>query len=335
MLVRSVKLNNKMLRVIFVLIMTVQVAFAANPLVVLPASLGSSSIHAATVDAAGNIYVTGSTIGFSSADNHFVPTPGAIQTTFNKGSVCDNQTPSPPCSDAFVAKLNATGELIYATFLGGSGVDEGFAIAVDSVGNAYVTGHTYSSDFPITANALQKTNAGPTVPPFNTSGQLPAPGGDVFVAKLNPSGTALLYSTFLGGNNHDWANSISIDAQGSVFIAGGTMSSDFPVTAGAYAQKLFPGFSSGFVSKINSAGTALVYSTYFSAEIQAMARDAVENVYLTGTVRGYSYNTFSATPGAFQNRAEGPIRRIRGKAQLRWSASLRHAAWREWQRICF
>jgi uncharacterized protein (TIGR03437 family) len=154
------------------------------------------------VDSSGNAYVTGYT---SSTD---FPTANAFQAAFGGGF-----------RDAFVAKLNATGSaLVYSTYLGGSGWDQGAGIAVDSSGNAYVTGYTNSTDFP-TANAFQAALGG---------------FGDVLVTKFNAAGSALVYSTYLGGgNSNDEGYGIAVDSSGNAYVTGRTCSTNFP-TANAF-----------------------------------------------------------------------------------------------------
>jgi hypothetical protein len=138
--------------------------------------------------------------------------------------------------------------LSYSTYLGGSSLDEANGIAVDSSGNAYVTGHTYSADFP-TANPLQPSFGGVS---------------DVFVAKLNPAGSALVYSTYLGGSNWDVGLGIAVDAAGDAYVTGYTESTDFPTAnpLQATCDGCRPGYYDAFVAKLNAAGSALVYSTY-------------------------------------------------------------------------
>src|ERR1700730_1417579 len=265
-------------------VLGVALALAASPQIAFFGSL-NAQFQAATVDSAGNVYLTGTTSGFAA-------TSGALQTTFNLGLACSTPLPSNPggaftCTDAFVAKFSPAGELVYATHLGGSGIDAGLAIAVDASGNAYVAGYTYSSDFPVTANALNKTYTGaPFTGCCNTP---PGPGGEAFIAKLNPAGSALIYATFLGGNGHAVAQVISIDAQDNAYVAGWTDAPNFPVTPGAYRQKPFSSqwflATPPFVSKINPTGTALVSSTYFDEPVQAMALDAAGAAYFTGTAR--------------------------------------------------
>jgi hypothetical protein len=155
------------------------------------------------VDGSGNAYVTGWT---NSTD--YDVTPGAFQTT-NGGE-----------ADVFVTKLNATGTaLVYSTYIGGSDDDEGYAIAVDGSGNAYVTGWTTSTNYDVTPGAFQTTNGG---------------GRDVFVTKLNATGTALVYSTYIGGSGDDGGRGIAVDGSGNAYVTGGTSSTDYDVTPGAF-----------------------------------------------------------------------------------------------------
>src|SRR5439155_3895402 len=127
------------------------------------------------------------------------------------------------------------------SYLGGSGDDGGSGIAVDAAGNVYVTGETRSIDFPTTAEAFQTTFGGG---PFG--------GGDAFVTKLDPTGCALLYSTYLGGSNYDWGQGIAVDADGNAYVTGGTRSIDFPTTAGAFQTTSRGG--EAFVAKVNKSG---------------------------------------------------------------------------------
>lgn len=157
--------------------------------------------------------------------------------------------------------------LVYSTFLGGSVQDLGQAIAVDAAGNAYVAGHTESADFPTTPSALESTFAGRI---------------DAFVTKLDPTGT-VLYSTFLGGSNWDLGNGIAVDATGSAYVTGFTLSTDFPTTAGVLNQQCGP--SQAFVTKLDPTGSSLVYSTCLGATYQegsGIAVDGDENAYVTG-----------------------------------------------------
>ncbi|GIV43703.1 MAG: hypothetical protein KatS3mg035_0826 [Bacteroidia bacterium] len=140
--------------------------------------------------------------------------------------------------------------VIYSTHIGGSGGDVGYSIAIDGSGNAYVTGQTASNDYDTTAGAFQTTGGG---------------WYDVFVTKLNSMGTALVYSTYIGGNSYDVGNSIAIDGSGNAYVTGWTASTDYDVTAGAF-QTTIEGYADVFVTRLNSTGTALVYSTYIGGE---------------------------------------------------------------------
>jgi hypothetical protein len=197
--------------------------------------------------------------------------------------------------DAFVTKLNAAGTVLaYSTYLGGSDFDIGNGIAVDAAGNAYVTGYTSSTDFPGTA--------GSPVQPTPAGGFL-----DAFVAKLNEAGTALTYSTYLGGSDFDIGKGIAVDAAGNAYVTGVTSSTDFPGTAGSPVQSTFGGNTDAFVAKLNEAGTALAYSTYLGGSnidfANGIAVDAAGNAYVTGQT---SSSNFPGTAGsAIQNTVGG------------------------------
>jgi len=206
------------------------------------------------VDSSGDAYVT----GYTSSDDF--PAVNPLQAA-NHGDF-----------DVFVAKLNPVGSaLVYSTYLGGSGVDYGYGIAVDFSGNAYVTGRTYSTDFP-TANPLQASYKGEL---------------DAFVAKLNPAGSALVYSTYLGGDRYDEGNGIAVDPSGNAYVTGVTYSANFP-TVGAL-QAVCGGCDSSadaFVAKLNAIGSALVYSTFLGGSGvdygYGIAVDSSGNAYVTG-----------------------------------------------------
>ena len=229
------------------------------------------------IDSSGNVYVGGRTLS-----SNFPTTAGAYDITHNGWW------------DVIVLKLNPTGSaLLYSTFIGGSEFDRGYEIQIDSSGNAYVTGPNNSSNFPTTAGAYDMT--------YN--------GGrdDVFVLKLNPTGSALVYSTFIGGNDYDDSKSIQIDSSGNAYVTGLTLSSNFPTTAGAY-DMTFNGGGDVFVVKLNPTGSALVYSTFIGGSIwdcsRALQIDSSGNAYVTGDV--YSSN-FPTTAGAYDITYNGAL----------------------------
>lgn len=192
---------------------------------------------ALALDAQGSVYVTGMT-----ASSNFPVTAGAFQTV-NRAAPTAYRT-------GFVAKLNPAGSaLAYATYLGGSVMEQPAAIAVDSSGNAYIGGSTESLDFPTTSGSFQPVN--------------PASGWTGYIAKLNPTGSALVYGTYLGGSKSafDLLNGICVDAAGEVFATGQAESSNFPTTPGAYKIALNAPNSNAYLTKLNSAGSGLVYST--------------------------------------------------------------------------
>jgi hypothetical protein len=171
--------------------------------------------------------------------------------------------------DAFVAALDPTGStLLYATYLGGSDTDLGFGIAVDSTGNAYLTGDTLSTDFP-TANPLQPTNHG---------------GSDAFVAALDATGSELLYSTYLGGSDFDYGNGIAVDSTGNAYLTGYTLSTDFPTENPL--QPTNHGGSDTFAAALDPTGSTLLFSTYFGGSDNdlgfGIAVDSAGNAYVTG-----------------------------------------------------
>jgi hypothetical protein len=180
--------------------------------------------------------------------------------------------------------------LAYSTYLGGTSGDTGYGIAVDAAGNAYVTGYTFSSDFPTTVGAFQTTKKG------SDCG---------FITKLNATGTALVYSTYLGGTSGDATQAIAVDAAGDAYVTGLVYSSDFPTTAGAF-QTSRRGTNNAFVTKLNATGTALVYSTYLGGNSDdrghAIAVDAAGNAFVTGLTNSSSFPT---TAGAFQRSNKG------------------------------
>jgi len=178
--------------------------------------------------------------------------------------------------------------LLFSTYLGGSGFDQGYAIAVDSFGNSYVTGQTAAIDFPVTAGAFQ-TNYG---------------GGDAFIAKLNPAGSALVYATYLNGAS---GNGIAVDSAGNAYVTGDAGPTSFPTTAGAFQTS--PLGYDAFIAKLNATGSALVYSARFGGNLDDFSRgialDSAGNAYVTGwTVCRSTVCTFP-TVNAFQPNYAG------------------------------
>src|SRR6266850_5807262 len=240
--------------------------------------------RAIAIDAAGNAYVTGQT-----KSSNFPTTAGAFDRTFNVDTC-------PRCGidqeDAFVFKLNANGSrLVYSTFLGGFDIDDGLGIAVDGAGNAYVTGETGSLNFPTTPGAFRTTKIG---------------AFDAFVTKLNAAGSALVYSTYLGGTAVDYGSRVAVDAAGNAYVMGPTSSADFPTTPGAFDTTANGAFDV-FVTKLNSTGSALIYSTYLGGTDfdsgGGLAIDSAGNAYVSGGTGSFDFPT---TPGAFDTLPGGP-----------------------------
>jgi MYXO-CTERM domain-containing protein len=214
------------------------------------------------VDTSGDAYITGTT---SSTD---FPTYAAFQ------SSTDGDT-------AFVTKLDATGSaLVFSSYLGGNGEDVANGIAVDPSGNAYVTGYTSSTNFPI-VSAFQSTLAG---------------GVDAFVTEVSPAGS-LVHSTYLGGSDDDEAHAMAVDGAGAAYIVGITDSSDFPTQVPLQAANASNGYT-GFVSKLDASGSSLAYSTYLGGSAGASATgvvvDASGDVYVTGYTSSLDFPTHDA-----------------------------------------
>lgn len=229
--------------------------------------------YSIAVDASNNVYVS----GFTYSANYDI-TAGGFQTT-NAGAW-----------DIFVSKLNAGGtDLIYSTYIGGSGSDFAVSNAVDANDNLYITGYTTSTDYITTAGAFQTINKGDV---------------DGFITKLNASGTALIYSTYIGGNNGDYSRAIAIDTYNNAYITGSTNSNNFVTSNGAF-QNVYNGLDDIFVCKLNELGNTLIYSTYigsFNYEYgRSIALDNSGNAYITG----WAHSGFITTPGAFQSIISG------------------------------
>jgi hypothetical protein len=252
----------------------------------LDGSSSTSSAYGIAVDTSGDAFVIGT------ASVNFPTTPGAFQSSC--GGDCNGNT--------FVTKFNPSGSaLIYSTYIGGSGSDVGSGIVADSAGDVYVTGSTTSSDFPVTPGAVQSAYGG---------------NGDAFLAELNPGGSALIYSSYLGGSNQDFGSGVTVDSAGNAYVAGGTCSSDFPVTPGAFQTTYssdincletgFPG--DAFITEIKPSASPLVYSTYLGGSSYNMASgialDSSGNAYVTGLTGS---SNFPITPDAVQTTYGGSV----------------------------
>ena len=225
---------------------------------------GATLLYSTLLGGAGDDQATGLAVtpqgeavvtGYTNSQD-FPVTNGAAQSRYGGGSY-----------DAFLARFTVAGALSYATYLGGSDVDLAYAVALDSAGSAYVTGSTASSDFPM-VSAVQASQKGQ---------------GDGFLTKINSTGSAIQFSTYLGGSGADYGSAIALDTAGGVYVAGTTLSIDLPVTSGA-VQRVSRGSYDAFVAKYS--GTSLAYMTYLggtqSDAATALAVDSAGNAYAAG-----------------------------------------------------
>ena len=233
---------------------------------------GNSSGQAIVADSSGNVYIAGTTEA-----SNFPVTKGAWQTVF--GGV----------ADAFAAKLNPAGNVVYATYIGGSGQETGTGIAIDSSGNAYVSGYT-SSTFPTTAGAAQTLYGGGFA--------------DAFVVKLNVTGGAAVYSTLLGGTGNDEAEAIVVNASGDACVAGYTDSANLPIYNAP--QPAFGGEGDALIACLNAGGTAWTMVSYLGGsnldQAYALAIDSSGDLYVAGAT--YSQD-FPTTSGVVQPAPAG------------------------------
>lgn len=212
------------------------------------------------MDSSGAIYITGWTL---SAD---FPTLTPVQ-GFNRGGILTG--------DAFVTKINSAGTaIVYSTFLGGSGDEDSITIAVDSTGAAYITGDTESMNFPV-FNALQGAYGGGLK--------------DAFAAKLSPAGNSLVFSTYLGGIGDDKGKGLALDSTGAIYLTGWTSSLNFPLKTPV--QAALAGLKDAFVTKVNSAGTAIIYSTYLGGTNVDSGRAITVNSAGEAYVTGHSWSS--------------------------------------------
>ncbi|MGA3187965.1 MAG: SBBP repeat-containing protein [Bryobacteraceae bacterium] len=263
---------------------------------------------AIAVDGSGSAYVVGYTTsadfpiaGTAPLQPHYGGTGG--QVWYHRG-------------DAFITKLSPAGnQLVYSTYLGGSADDSAAAIVVDSLGDAYVAGATASPNFPTIQGEYQASLRGAGGEPIEPAKGYPfIDPGDAFMVELNPAGSKLLLSTLVGGTSDDAATTIALDSAKNIYIAGYTMSDDFPTTQGAL-QRNWGGFDQqtpyfvtgdGFLTKLNSTATALVYSTFFGGQgdecITSIVTDSTGALYFTGWS---STTNLPTTSGAVQPKYAG------------------------------
>ena len=237
---------------------------------------GEDIIHAVATDSAGNVYLAGET-----TSSNFPVTAGAFQTRRGNSPGTIFGFVGQFLPNAFVAKLSPAGQILWATYLGGSGADAALGIAVDAKGSPYVLGYSYSPNFPTTPGAYQTT-----APPSNRA----------FVAKFTPDGSSLAYSTFLSGSMIQIGyapggilespvspSAIAVDATGNAFLGGCSNSSALPPTAGAYSRS-----GSAFVAKLDASGSKLTFVTYLGGSgasdiVHGIALDSGGNIYAAGT----------------------------------------------------
>lgn len=261
-----------------------------DPVLTYSTYLGGNQNDAATsiaVDSSGNAYVAGETLSAN-----FPTSSSAFQTGC---SGCANNF-----TNGFVTKFNAAGSaLVYSTFLGGTNQDSASAIAVDSAGNAYVAGKALSTDFP-------------TLNPFQAACSSCSSGTpDAFVTKLDPTGSTLVYSTYLGGSADDHAAGIAVDSGGSAYVTGTTSSTDFPTSSPyqATCNGCSGAFTDAFVTKFDPTGATLVYSTFLggsrSEDGFAVAVDAAGDAFIAGQTQSNDFPVANAFQAVFGGREDG------------------------------
>jgi hypothetical protein len=278
-------------------LLPVAAAFCAN----FRATFGGAQISASAVDAAGNIYIAGTTTSVN------IPvTPGAFQQTFQPATCgyigyLGRQVPV-PCAHGFVAKIDPAGaKIIWATYLGGALSDTPAAICADANGNVFVTGNAGSPDFPVTPGAW-----------------FTAPGSEVFngfITQIGADGSRLIYSTYLPGTS---GAAIAVDASGSAFVAGQALGTTFPASPGAFQTQRFTANADAFVVKFNASGSGPIYSTLlggtFGDSANALAVDARGDAFVAGytasipawqSLAGSSFVPFPTTPGVFYQPGGG------------------------------
>ncbi len=246
-----------------------------DPTVVFGGSLSGSSYELGrciAVGSLGEVFIAGRT-----ASTNFPRTPGAFDSTFNN-------------TEAFVSKINAAGNaLVYSTYIGSTGADDAFGLGLDSQGRAVIAGRC-GNGFPATTGAYDTSYNGYS---------------DTFVAKLNATGTGLVFGTYLGGSNDDIPSGLAIDAQDGICVCGSTLSPNFPTTAGAFDTSA-NGDWDGWVAKLNPTGTSLIYSTRIGGtlydSVSAIAVGPLGDAYCTG---GTTSSNFPTTAGAYDQTFNG------------------------------
>lgn len=280
-------------------------ALVIDPIITYGTYLGGSGLdagYAIALDATGAAYIAGST--------------ESVDFPATSGEYAGGTQPA----DAFVTKLNADGtDVEYATFLGGSRDDMAAAIAVDANGNAYVTGTTYSADFPVTRNVVGPASLDPA-----SDGR-----GDAFVVKLSPTGEEAVYSTYLSGNESDAGTAIAIDARGYAFIAGQTYSNNFPTIDNAHRKSNCAGEGpDGFYTRLTPTATAISYSTYLCGSGDDLPRgiavDPYGAAYIAGKTNSIDYPVTAGAINAVGGGAndDGFITKIGPGGVLVWSTYL-------------
>ena len=273
---------------------------------------GDNSAVAIAVDSGGNAYFTGFTTSSS-----FPTTAGALQTTFGgsggQNSLLGaafptgnffNYSVASTFGDAYVVKLNSSGQKVYSTYLGGEKDDIGYSIAVDSKGDAYVGGQTLSSHFP-TQNAFQSSYGG-------AGGNSQAAGGDGFIAEIDPTGSTLLFSSYIGGQQDDRVLGIALDSSNNIYLTGQTQSQNFP-TAGQQLQTGYAGdkdtfFPMGdvFVAEVGASSHALTLSTFLGGSYGewagGIAIDGLGGIIIAGATDSPDFPT---TAGVYQKNYAG------------------------------
>ncbi len=262
-----------------------------DPVLVYSTLFGGRYLDGATLirtDAAGNLYVLGDT----QSDDFPVVNPAQARKSELPTPLCSGNG----CTDIFISKFDPTGrQLLFSTYLGGTYIENALGLEVDINGNVYVTGVTWSRDFPTTPGCFQAERKG-----WSTVGR------DVFVAKLNPMGSVLLYSTYLGGSGNEESFNLTVDNAENAYVVGWTESNDFPTHNPLRAYHEDNGGVDGFVSKLNPWGTELLFSTYLGGSEEDFCNDVKVdqegNVYVTGSTVSADFPT---TSGAYQTEWGG------------------------------